>query len=330
MGETLAAVIKEPPAWSALPHDTRSPIHLLLRGCLEKDARARIGVDQRGVVSVAAADGGAAGARASRTRARAGGARWRRRPRRPGADLGRTTSAATSDQTHLVHAGVERGPASERASQFGRSGDCGSTRRFLDCLRWTRDGWTIGPLILKRSDQLVGQPLPGTAGARRPFTSPDGQWIGFYQSDGIKKIRAEGGSIQTIAPGRMLPGTLGAVWTDDGTIFFAGSNIRSGIYRVMHTGGEVEPVTQVNPAALEGAHASPHLLPNGRVLLFTNAGTRSSTTNITALDLQTMQRKTIVPDGARPCTWYRSPPIRERAGNVDGGAVRCRSRADNW
>jgi eukaryotic-like serine/threonine-protein kinase len=161
-------------------------------------------------------------------------------------------------------------------------------------------GGQTGPLILKRSDQLEGQSLPGTTGARRPFASPDGQWIGFFQEDGIKKIRAEGGSVQSIAPWTITGGTLGAVWTDDGTIFFAGSNIRSGIYRVMHTGGEVESVTQVNPSALEGAHASPHLLPNGRVLLFTNAGTRSGTVNIAAIDLQTMQQKSIVSDGARP------------------------------
>jgi eukaryotic-like serine/threonine-protein kinase len=300
VGETLAAVIKEPPAWSALPRDTPQPVHLVLRGCLEKDARARIG-------SISAASFLLGQPTAER-----------QAPARHGRALalGGLAGAAALAAVVLIWVALRQPQPAPKPTWYTLASNVAPQTRGLPAsvvpeIAAAPDGsWIVyvgpgtggqtGPLILKRSDQLVGQPLPGTAGARRPFTSPDGQWIGFYQSDGIKKIRAEGGSIQSIVQERMLPGTLGAVWTDDGTIFFARSNIRSGIYRVMHTGGEVEPVTQVNPAALEGAHASPHLLANGRVLLFTNAGSRSGTMNVTALDLQTMQQKEIVSDGARP------------------------------
>src|SRR5204862_256918 len=40
--ETIAAVVRGEPDWSALPSDTPEQIRLLLRRCLEKDRRARV------------------------------------------------------------------------------------------------------------------------------------------------------------------------------------------------------------------------------------------------------------------------------------------------
>jgi len=43
VGDTLAAVLRAEPEWSALPAEAAFPARTLLRGCLEKDPRQRIG-----------------------------------------------------------------------------------------------------------------------------------------------------------------------------------------------------------------------------------------------------------------------------------------------
>ena len=40
--------------------------------------------------------------------------------------------------------------------------------------------------------------LRGTEGAEAPFFSPDGQWIGPYADNALKKIAVSGGATQTI------------------------------------------------------------------------------------------------------------------------------------
>ena len=43
VGDTLAAVLRAEPDWNALPPDAAFPVRTLLRGCLEKNPRQRIG-----------------------------------------------------------------------------------------------------------------------------------------------------------------------------------------------------------------------------------------------------------------------------------------------
>ena len=42
VSDTIAAVLKEEPVWSALPFDTPDPIRTLLERCLRKDVRRRL------------------------------------------------------------------------------------------------------------------------------------------------------------------------------------------------------------------------------------------------------------------------------------------------
>ena len=41
MSETLAAIIKDPPSWTALPRSVPAPVQALIRRTLEKDPIAR-------------------------------------------------------------------------------------------------------------------------------------------------------------------------------------------------------------------------------------------------------------------------------------------------
>ena len=79
-----------------------------------------------------------------------------------------------------------------------------------------------GQLYLRRLDELESEPIPGTEGARFPFFSPDGQWVGFG-------ARGSGRELKKVFLGGGTPVSLGTVsfyagasWGEDGTIVFAG------------------------------------------------------------------------------------------------------------
>src|SRR5262249_54355845 len=59
--------------------------------------------------------------------------------------------------------------------------------------------------------------LAGTEGASQPFFSPDGEWIGFFADDQMKKVAVAGGMPLTIA---RVSAPRGAAWAKDGRIFF--------------------------------------------------------------------------------------------------------------
>ena len=48
-------------------------------------------------------------------------------------------------------------------------------------------------LVLRSSDGFGARVLPGTEGARNPFFSPDGEWIGFEAESFLKKVSLAGG-----------------------------------------------------------------------------------------------------------------------------------------
>lgn len=61
-------------------------------------------------------------------------------------------------------------------------------------------------------------PLPDTEGASTPFFSPDGQWIGFFANDQLKKISLEGMEPILLSP---VSNPRGAVWTRKNEIVVA-------------------------------------------------------------------------------------------------------------
>ena len=54
-------------------------------------------------------------------------------------------------------------------------------------------------------------------GARDPFWSPDGQWIGFFKGTSIWKVRSSGGEPQAVAPARR---PSSGSWGPDGTLLY--------------------------------------------------------------------------------------------------------------
>ena len=109
--------------------------------------------------------------------------------------------------------------------------------------------------------------VQGTEGARDPFWSPDGQWIGFFAANTLKKVRISSGLTQVIA--RDVSTIGGASWNTEGTILFV-SNV-GGLSRVAAQGGAVVPATK----AAAGGHLWPQFLGDGRHFIYVAGVTRS-------------------------------------------------------
>ena len=140
-------------------------------------------------------------------------------------------------------------------------------------------------LYVRALDALEGRHLAGTEGARQPFFSPDGAWIGFEQENALKRMPIEGGTPFTLCA---LDSPLGgASWGEDGRIVFAASTIPGGLFDVDADGGEPQALT-TNGDGRVMTDRWPWHLPGGQRLLFTRAtGPGSADKQLAVLDLGT-------------------------------------------
>lgn len=129
------------------------------------------------------------------------------------------------------------------------------------------DGAGIRHLWLRRLSVDSERPelLHGTHGANTPFWSPDSEWVGFFSSDGLKKIRLSGMVVQSIAPD--VSSMAGAAWSREDVIVFPASP--RGLARVSAQGGAVLQLTSG-----DGSHFWPQFLADGKHLLYAAAAAR--------------------------------------------------------
>jgi len=142
--------------------------------------------------------------------------------------------------------------------------------------------------------------LQGTANVRGPFFSPDGEWIGYFQLTDIKKVSIRGGPPVTICT-NCAPGNRGAAWTFDNAILFTTAGGSSGLLRVSADGGQPTVIVKPDSQHGEQGYAWPHLLPDGRAVLFTVlSGGSVDDGIITVRDLETGTQKALVRGGTYP------------------------------
>ena len=217
VSDTLAAILKEEPRWEDLPEAVPARARRTLRRCLARNPRERYhdaadvridlvdAGDEPGAQDGAAV-GTAATGRVRRRRWAAGGALLL---------LGVALGAAS--------AWLRSHPASSPAVRFTVTppGDSGR----IQVLRVSRDGrrlvYTLSPerrLLVHDLDRFESRPLAGTEGASRPFLSPDGRWLGFYQAGKIRKIALAGGDPTDIC--EAPEASSGATWGPGGGILF--------------------------------------------------------------------------------------------------------------
>jgi eukaryotic-like serine/threonine-protein kinase len=300
--DVLVALLgKESADLHALRADVPVAIRTLLRRCLEKDRRKRIGdiaaalvlIDEVGALSGAAHGSPPAIVQRSRSLWRrlatyslpaliagaaiVGGAEWlAMRPAPPRVSrFAITTTPATAPYVNGVDRDVAITPDGSQVIYAGANG----AQLFVRALD-----------ALEPSSVFRGAP-------RAPFISPDGQWIGFADAIyTLKKVAITGGPVVTIT--QADGGSRGATWLADDTIIFGNADPSIGLQRVSSAGGVPVVLTRPDRAKGEIDHLWPEALPGNRGVLFTiTTSGNLETAEIAVLDLQTGTRKIVVRGG---------------------------------
>jgi Tol biopolymer transport system component len=152
-------------------------------------------------------------------------------------------------------------------------------------------------LFLRSLDAAEAAPIAGTEGAYSPFFSPDGQWVGFWADDKIKKVALSGGAPVTVCDCGVSDRLLGATWGPDDTIVFP-QKWAGGLFRVSAAGGAPQPVTKITMKEQDRGHIWPEFLPDGKSVLFTVfTGGSLEDYAIAVVSLATGERKILVKGG---------------------------------
>ena len=269
--ELRAAVVRGEPAWASLSPNTPAPLRTLVRSCLEIEPENRlhhIG-DARLFLDSALTDSTSS---SHDVVPPLGQRRLRRRLGFAAAFILAAAAVGTAVQPFFVR--TEPGlplhlplaPPFEHEPQlgFGPSVAISADGRSMV---YALESGTTTVLFVKRPDELDARPILGTQGARNPFFSPDGQWVGFYDEDDrkLKKVSLRGGE-PVVVLSTDFEG--GADWGPDDTIIFASN---AGLVRVPAVGGATEKVT-----AGRGEDMWPRLLPGGQVVIFSRLSARGT------------------------------------------------------
>jgi serine/threonine protein kinase/Tol biopolymer transport system component len=292
ISDVLAAVIHAEPDWDVLPASTPPSIQHLIHRCLQKDQRqrlqaigdARIAIEEElsgTVVPLVEAHGQDAQAKTGA----------------PVSPLRRALLWAIASLVAgalisglVVFKFAFRAPQPQPLMRFTVAPPENATQFAEAGLSISPDGGTLAftaspapdkPRVLwvRPLDSLTAQQIPGTEGARLPFWSPDGQYIGFFDHLKLEKVAISGGPPQVLCTS--LEG-WGGTWDRDGVILFS---MGWGLYRVPATGGAPTPVGAPDKAAPYFRY--PQFLPDGRHFLFMhleNLMGASSTVKVGNLD----------------------------------------------
>jgi eukaryotic-like serine/threonine-protein kinase len=151
-------------------------------------------------------------------------------------------------------------------------------------------------LYLRAMDSLESNPIPGTEAAIEPFFSPDGQWVGFFTGQELKKISVNGGA--AISLGNAIEHG-GASWGSQGMIAFA-PRINGVLQQVPNTGGVPTPLTQGENG--DNSHRWPEYMPDGKSVLFAAGTTGINFLNaqIAVQSAQARDRRNLIQGGTQP------------------------------
>jgi len=276
--ETLALVMTHDIDWSLLPAQVPTAVRALLRRCLERDPRKRLG--DVAAIRFALED---VASPAEQTATTSGDA-----PSRTRVTHVRTIAVTTAVAAAVLIAAAVIGfavwksePSPEpspprraftvyppKGQQFagftsGKPMLAISPNDSYIAYVATAGGEDARQLYLHSMETNSAEPVPGSVGAHSPFFSPDEEWLGFFsRQNKLMKIPVKGG----VAPEQVtdVVNPFGATWTDDHRIVVGsfGSVLRV----VRDEGGVPEVLTRVRPG--EGAHRWPFSLPGFKALLF--------------------------------------------------------------
>jgi serine/threonine-protein kinase len=307
VSDTLAAVLRGEPEWSAIPPDVPAVVRTLIRRCLEKDRQQRIG--DTSVVLFVLNEPTILGPTAiGKSSTMPKPTIWQRMALPVVAVLASAIVASFAvwfaTRTSIVRPVVTRllitpprsaAPTITALSAIGAARDIAITP---DGKRVIYLGANGTALFVRALDQLDAIPLTGLGTPVSPFVSPDGQWIGFVDATMLKRVAITGGPPTPLAA--LGAGFRGASWDLDGTIVFATTNTAVGLQRLPAGGGEPLELTRPDSTRGEADHLWPELLPGGHAVLFTITATTGGLdqAQVAVLDLLTMKQTTLIPGGS--------------------------------
>ena len=222
VSDTLASVLKMEPAWERLPAEVPARIRQVLRACLQKNAKQRIGDVQdvrlalEGVFETTV-PGTAAPAPALQPRPL-----WRRAL--PVIAAAVVAGAMVGAAAWTLRPPVPSSPVTRFALALGEGQQFTVDRNRT--LAVSPDGTRLvyaanNQLYLRSTSDLEARPIPGTQQTppSNPVFSPDGQSIAFSpQVDrAVKKIAVSGGAAVTVCPVDDAASVLGMTGTPAGS-----------------------------------------------------------------------------------------------------------------
>jgi Tol biopolymer transport system component len=276
VSDTLAAVLRAEPDWSALPADEAPVLCRLVERCLDRDPKQRLRdigearvILQGGDPSATLLDFSLPGSAAHEV----GSA-----PRK--ANLPLTLALVLGSLAvgaflgWQVLAGQEPAPVLHTMLPPPAEADYDLTGSAPGPAAISPDGSMVAftaqdpegvtRLYLRHLDKGESVSLSGTEGAAYPFWSPDNRFIGYFEPDGekLRKIAVAGGPPVTICPAQ---NGKGGSWNERGEIIFAPGHDTS-IHKVPAIGGEPVALTAIGPE--HDSHRHPRFLPGGREFIF--------------------------------------------------------------
>jgi len=264
--ETMAAILKDEPAWESLPTAVPSHVRALLRRCLVRDPRQRL----RDIGEARILLGETAGAATMTAEPAASSLPLTRR-----ASFAWQVLAAVFMLTTIAAVGglILRSKApSEQPLRFSIHLPAGSLLvrpNINPVIAVSPDGRQIalsrtGGIWLWSAETGETRRLEDTQGAIAPFFSPDGREIAFFAADELRRVPVAGGPATSVAA---APAGIAGTWGRDDTILYSrwiGAD--AGLWSVRAEGGT--PSLIVPSKSPQDLQAFPTFLPDGRHYLF--------------------------------------------------------------
>jgi serine/threonine-protein kinase len=151
-------------------------------------------------------------------------------------------------------------------------------------------------LYMRSLENMVARPIAGTERAYAPFFSPDSRWIGFLSGGKLQKIPVEGGTPTVLCD---APDGVGASWSSDDTIIFT-PDTHAPLWRIKASGGTPHRLTELDPGRKEWTHRWPHVLPDGKAVLFSHGSGGATDARIMVQSMDGRVRRVLIEGGSYP------------------------------
>ena len=230
-----------------------------------------------------------AGSRTTARRAVAaqGSTRWR--------TIALAAAAAAVVATAAALWAMQRTPQAERVEFTYRPILSRNDRPFVSIsrdgrqiLEVVRDSNGLDLVAMRSLGSATMQPVQGTAGARDPRFSLDGQWILFQSEGKMKRVPVGGGPASVVMEAGV---NAGFIEHPDGSLIY--SSLTTGLVRLSPGGVTADTLTSISAAEREFAHWYPQVLPGGDALIYTSYRSPVDASRIEALNLKTGARSVL-------------------------------------